>query len=114
MFLNIDTTTNFYDGEVGINPAQLERLTESLRYDANDVHTERFKLAPCVACEGICQFDLAADYECDPFVCSACGDTLCEDHRDGGTMLCAPDYESGGYRFESCRGHSSGELVAIN
>ena len=96
-FLIINTPTNFDGTEEGITRKQLERLTESLRYDANDVSPERFNITPCVACEGICQFDLAADYECDPFVCSACGDTLCEDHRDGGTMLCAPDYESGDY-----------------
>tara|TARA_B110000967_G_scaffold197912_1_gene230235 strand:- start:251 stop:457 length:207 start_codon:yes stop_codon:yes gene_type:complete len=26
----------------------------------------------------------------------------------------APDYGSGGCKFESCRGHSSGELVDVN
>ena len=82
---------------------QLERLSESLRYDANDVHTERFKLAPCVACEEICYFgyDDDDDWGARPFVCAACGEPFCgvDSH---GTTLCVIDYEGGKPSCDEC------------
>ena len=98
-FLNIDMTTNFYDGEVGITPAQLERLTESLRYDASDVFPERFNRTSCVTrgCEGICQFGQDTDGWAEPFLCPACGEALCEKHRDAAETLCTPNPQSYNY-----------------
>ena len=101
--LIINTTTNVDDDEVGITHKQLERLSESLRYDANDIQTERFKLAPCVACEEICYFgyDDDDDWGARPFVCAACGEPFCgvDSH---GTTLCVIDYEGGKPSCDEC------------